>query len=65
MNYAIAPHHSGIYPINPTVYRVWNEFNNITVTSTENYPYHFDSPSNRRGFIYRNIAVRQKKSNIC
>jgi hypothetical protein len=31
---------------------------NFTVTSTENYPYHYDSSSNHRGFIYRGLSVR-------
>ena len=57
-HYAVAPHHTGIYPINPTVYKVWYDIMNITVTSTENYPYHYDLPSNRRGFIYHGLSVR-------
>lgn len=57
-NYAVAPHHAGIYPINSVVYDVWSKIMNITVTSTENYPYHFDLPSNHRGFIYRGLSVR-------
>ena len=60
MAYAIAPHHTGIYPINPIVYDVWHRIVNFSVTSTENYPYHYDLPSNRRGFIYRGLHVRQR-----
>ena len=56
--YAVAPHHTGIYPINPVVYEIWSRIMNINVTSTENYPYHFDISSNRRGFIYRDLSVR-------
>ncbi|CAF1052922.1 unnamed protein product [Adineta ricciae] len=61
-NYAVAPHHSGIYPINHIVYDVWHRFFNFTVTSTENYPYHYQLPSDRRGFIYRNISVLPRRS---
>ncbi len=31
---------------------------NFNVTSTENYPYHYDLPSNHRGFIYQGLSVR-------
>lgn len=31
---------------------------NFNVTSTENYPYHYDLPTNHRGFIYQNLSVR-------
>ncbi|CAF4103085.1 unnamed protein product, partial [Rotaria sp. Silwood2] len=53
--YAVAPHHTGIYPINPIVYDIWHRIINFNVTSTENYPYHHMSPSNRRGFIYKGL----------
>jgi len=58
LNYAVAPHHTGIYPINSIVYDIWYRIMNFNVTSTENYPYHYDLSSNRRGFIYRGISVR-------
>lgn len=58
LNYAVAPHHTGIYPINPTVYDVWHRLLNFTVTSTENYPFHYNAPVNRRGFVYRGLSVR-------
>jgi hypothetical protein len=56
-NYAVAPHHTGIYPINPIVYEIWSHIMNFNITSTENYPYHYNLPSNRRGFIYRGLSV--------
>ncbi len=56
-NYAVAPHHTGIYPINPIVYDIWHRIINFNVTSTENYPYHYELPSNRRGFIYQGLSV--------
>ena len=42
------------------MYRIWRNIFNFTVTSTENYPFHYNTPSSRRGFIYRHLAVRKK-----
>ncbi|CAM4809949.1 unnamed protein product [Rotaria magnacalcarata] len=61
-NYAVAPHHSGIYPINPIIYDIWPRIMNFTVTSTENYPYHFMLSSERRGFIYKGLSVLPRQS---
>ncbi|CAF4229919.1 unnamed protein product, partial [Rotaria magnacalcarata] len=35
---------------------------NFTVTSTENYPYHFMLSSERRGFIYKGLSVLPRQS---
>ncbi|CAF0881601.1 unnamed protein product [Adineta steineri] len=61
-NYVVAPHHTGIYPINPIVYDVWHRIMNFNVTSTENYPYHYELPTNRRGFIYNGLSVLPRQS---
>ncbi|CAF0734572.1 unnamed protein product [Rotaria sp. Silwood1] len=61
-NYAVAPHHTGIYPINPILYDIWHRIINFNVTSTLNYPYHYMSPSNRRGFIYKGLSVLPRQS---
>ncbi|XP_016352889.1 bifunctional heparan sulfate N-deacetylase/N-sulfotransferase 2-like [Sinocyclocheilus anshuiensis] len=54
MGYAVAPHHSGVYPVHSQLYEAWKSVWGITVTSTEEYP-HLRPARHRRGFIHRGI----------
>lgn len=54
--YAVAPHHSGVYPVHEALYTTWSKVWNIRYTSTEEYPHLFPDRS-RKGFIYRGIKV--------
>lgn len=56
MGYAVAPHHSGVYPVHVQLYDAWKKVWNIRVTSTEEYP-HLKPARYRRGFIHKNIMV--------
>ncbi len=57
MGYAVAPHHSGVYPIHLQLYEAWKRVWGIKVTSTEEYP-HLKPARFRRGFIHSGISVR-------
>ncbi|CAL8273799.1 unnamed protein product, partial [Gadus morhua 'NCC'] len=54
MGYAVAPHHSGVYPVHLQLYEAWRRVWDIRVTSTEEYP-HLKPARYRRGFIHNNI----------
>ena len=54
--YAVAPHHSGVYPVHSQLYTAWKKVWGIRTTSTEEYP-HLKPARHRRGFIHRNIMV--------
>lgn len=56
MGYAVAPHHSGVYPVHSQLYEAWKSVWNIKVTSTEEYP-HLRPARYRRGFIHNGIKV--------
>lgn len=56
MGYAVAPHHSGVYPVHSQLYEAWKSVWNIQVTSTEEYP-HLRPARYRRGFIHNGIQV--------
>ena len=56
MGYAVAPHHSGVYPVHSQLYEAWKSVWNIKVTSTEEYP-HLRPARYRRGFIHNGIQV--------
>lgn len=58
MGYAVAPHHSGVYPVHLQLYKAWRRVWNIQVTSTEEYP-HLKPARYRKGFIHSNIMVRR------
>lgn len=58
MGYAVAPHHSGVYPVHMQLYDAWKKVWGIKVTSTEEYP-HLKPARFRRGFIHSGISVRQ------
>lgn len=66
MGYAVAPHHSGVYPVHLQLYKAWRRVWNIQVTSTEEYP-HLKPARYRKGFIHNNIMVRRQhcESHIC
>ena len=57
MGYAVAPHHSGVYPVHLQLYDAWKKVWGIKVTSTEEYP-HLKPARFRRGFIHSGISVR-------
>ncbi|KAM9027263.1 bifunctional heparan sulfate N-deacetylase/N-sulfotransferase 3 isoform 3-T3 [Ara ararauna] len=56
LGYAVAPHHSGVYPVHVQLYDAWKKVWNIRVTSTEEYP-HLKPARYRRGFIHKNIMI--------
>lgn len=56
-HYAVAPHHSGVYPVHEPLYEAWKNVWDIKVTSSEEYP-HLYPPRQRRGFTYKGITVR-------
>lgn len=58
MGYAVAPHHSGVYPVHQQLYKAWRRVWNIQVTSTEEYP-HLKPARYRKGFIHNGIMVRR------
>ena len=60
MGYAVAPHHSGVYPVHSQLYEAWKSVWGIKVTSTEEYP-HLRPARFRRGFIHNDIKVRERK----
>ena len=61
MGYAVAPHHSGVYPVHVQLYEAWKQVWNIRVTSTEEYP-HLKPARYRRGFIHNGIMVSVARS---
>ena len=56
MGYAVAPHHSGVYPVHLQLYESWKKAWGIRVTSTEEYP-HLKPARHRKGFIHNSIMV--------
>ncbi|KAM6939685.1 bifunctional heparan sulfate N-deacetylase/N-sulfotransferase 4 isoform 3-T4 [Xenentodon cancila] len=61
MGYAVAPHHSGVYPVHLQLYEAWRRVWNIRVTSTEEYP-HLKPARYRKGFIHSNIMVLPRQT---
>lgn len=59
MGYAVAPHHSGVYPVHLQLYKAWRRVWNIQVTSTEEYP-HLKPARYRKGFVHNNIMVSRR-----
>ncbi|XP_065174675.1 bifunctional heparan sulfate N-deacetylase/N-sulfotransferase 3-like isoform X1 [Sycon ciliatum] len=59
--YAVSPRHSGVYPVDPRLFRVWRKTWNIGVTVTEEYP-HLKPASKRRGFIYQGTKVLPRQT---
>ncbi|KAL7985825.1 hypothetical protein Chor_010991 [Crotalus horridus] len=61
MGYAVAPHHSGVYPVHVQLYEAWKQVWGIRVTSTEEYP-HLKPARYRRGFIHSGIMVLPRQT---
>ncbi|XP_076851937.1 bifunctional heparan sulfate N-deacetylase/N-sulfotransferase 2 [Brachyhypopomus gauderio] len=61
MGYAVAPHHSGVYPVHSQLYEAWRSVWDIKVTSTEEYP-HLRPARHRRGFIHNDIQVLPRQT---
>ncbi|XP_074848061.1 bifunctional heparan sulfate N-deacetylase/N-sulfotransferase 4 isoform X2 [Carettochelys insculpta] len=61
MGYAVAPHHSGVYPVHVQLYEAWKKVWGIKVTSTEEYP-HLKPARHRRGFIHNGIMVLPRQT---
>ncbi|XP_073777219.1 bifunctional heparan sulfate N-deacetylase/N-sulfotransferase 1 isoform X1 [Danio rerio] len=61
LGYAVAPHHSGVYPVHIQLYEAWKRVWDIRVTSTEEYP-HLKPARFRRGFIHRGIRVLPRQT---
>uniref|UniRef100_A0AAQ4QQ93 [heparan sulfate]-glucosamine N-sulfotransferase n=1 Tax=Gasterosteus aculeatus aculeatus TaxID=481459 RepID=A0AAQ4QQ93_GASAC len=61
MGYAVAPHHSGVYPVHLQLYKAWRHVWNIQVTSTEEYP-HLKPARYRKGFIHNGIMVLPRQT---
>ncbi|KYO47447.1 hypothetical protein Y1Q_0001241 [Alligator mississippiensis] len=61
MGYAVAPHHSGVYPVHVQLYEAWKKVWSIRVTSTEEYP-HLKPARHRRGFIHNGIMVLPRQT---
>ncbi|NXG89175.1 NDST4 sulfotransferase, partial [Stercorarius parasiticus] len=61
MGYAVAPHHSGVYPVHIQLYEAWKKVWRIRVTSTEEYP-HLKPARYRRGFIHNGIMVLPRQT---
>ncbi|KAJ8416113.1 hypothetical protein AAFF_G00381350 [Aldrovandia affinis] len=61
MGYAVAPHHSGVYPVHSQLYEAWKSVWGIRVTSTEEYP-HLRPARYRRGFIHSGIQVLPRQT---
>ncbi|XP_029434510.1 bifunctional heparan sulfate N-deacetylase/N-sulfotransferase 4-like [Rhinatrema bivittatum] len=59
--YAVAPHHSGVYPVHMQLYEAWKKVWGIRVTSTEEYP-HLKPAHYRRGFIHGGIMVLPRQT---
>ena len=59
--YAVAPHHSGVYPISDQLYDAWREVWDVRQTSTEEYP-HLYPAGQRRGFVYRGVRVLPRQT---
>ncbi|XP_036380119.1 bifunctional heparan sulfate N-deacetylase/N-sulfotransferase 1-like [Megalops cyprinoides] len=61
LGYAVAPHHSGVYPVHVQLYDAWKKVWGIKVTSTEEYP-HLKPARFRRGFIHSGISVLPRQT---
>ncbi|NWS01434.1 NDST4 sulfotransferase, partial [Motacilla alba] len=61
LGYAVAPHHSGVYPVHVQLYEAWKKVWHIRVTSTEEYP-HLKPARYRRGFIHNGIMVLPRQT---
>ncbi|XP_071953290.1 bifunctional heparan sulfate N-deacetylase/N-sulfotransferase 4-like [Antedon mediterranea] len=60
-NYAVAPHHAGVYPVHNQLYEMWKKVWDIQVTSTEEYP-HLYPARRRKGYIHKGIKVLPRQT---
>ncbi|XP_029091309.1 bifunctional heparan sulfate N-deacetylase/N-sulfotransferase 4 isoform X2 [Monodon monoceros] len=61
MGYAVAPHHSGVYPVHIQLYAAWKKVWGIQATSTEEYP-HLKPARYRKGFVHDSIMVLPRQT---
>ncbi|KAH7729577.1 bifunctional heparan sulfate N-deacetylase/N-sulfotransferase 4-like isoform X1 [Aphelenchoides avenae] len=61
LRYAVAPQHTGVFPVYEPLFDAWAAVWNVSVTSTEEYP-HLRPPSRRRGFVHRNVSVLPRQT---
>nr|KAF6401849.1 N-deacetylase and N-sulfotransferase 4 [Rousettus aegyptiacus] len=59
--YAVAPHHSGVYPVHLPLYAAWRKVWGVQVTSTEEYP-HLKPARHRKGFVHDSIMVLPRQT---
>ena len=59
--YAVAPHHSGVYPVHEQLYEAWREVWGVRVTSTEEYP-NLRPARRRRGFVHAGVSVLPRQT---
>uniref|UniRef100_UPI00358FA339 uncharacterized protein n=1 Tax=Myxine glutinosa TaxID=7769 RepID=UPI00358FA339 len=59
--YAVAPHHSGVYPVHEPLFTAWRATWDVQVTSTEEYP-HLKPARLRRGFVHRGVKVLPRQT---
>ncbi|CAB4057409.1 NDST2 [Lepeophtheirus salmonis] len=60
-HYAVAPHHSGVYPVHKPLYDAWKNVWGIVVTSTEEYP-HLKPSRLRRGFTHDKLKILPRQT---
>lgn len=59
--YAVAPHHSGVFPVHEPLYTTWKSVWDIRVTSTEEYP-RLHPSFGHRGFVHSGIMVLPRQT---
>jgi len=59
--YAVAPHHSGVYPVHQQLFSAWRQVWGISVTSTEEYP-NLRPARRRRGFQHSAVSVLPRQT---
>ncbi|KAL4239231.1 Bifunctional heparan sulfate N-deacetylase/N-sulfotransferase 1 [Mactra antiquata] len=59
--YAVAPHHSGVFPVHEPLYTAWKSVWDIRITSSEEYP-RLHPSWGRRGFVHRGIMVLPRQT---
>ena len=59
--YAVAPHHSGVFPVHEQLYSAWRRVWDVAFTSTEEYP-NLRPARRRRGFVHADIHVLPRQT---
>ena len=59
--YAVAPHHSGVFPVHEQLYSAWRRVWDVAFTSTEEYP-NLRPARKRRGFVHADIHVLPRQT---